>query len=135
MTKEDKELLLNDLSARLQYRPKVEHRGQIHEITALGPDGCFMVDGYDAWFNIDSTPIKPYLRSMSDIVEFSEEDKELMGLGVCEYAFHSDIYGNGTYVDEAFTALSWLLKKHYDVNGLIEKGLAIKVTPENNPYK
>jgi hypothetical protein len=29
----------------------------------------------------------------------------------------------------------WLNKHHFDYRGLIEKGLAIEVTEENNPYK
>lgn len=31
--------------------------------------------------------------------------------------------------------MDWLLSKHFDVRGLIPKGLAIEVTKENNPYK
>ena len=31
--------------------------------------------------------------------------------------------------------LDWLLKNHFDFRGLIEKGLAIEVNENNNPYK
>lgn len=30
--------------------------------------------------------------------------------------------------------LEWLHEHHFDYRGLIEKGLAIEVTEENNPY-
>ena len=32
-------------------------------------------------------------------------------------------------------AIDWLNAHHFDYRGLIEKGLAIEVTEENNPYK
>ena len=31
--------------------------------------------------------------------------------------------------------VDWCNKKHFDYRSLIEKGLAIKVTDENNPYE
>jgi hypothetical protein len=31
--------------------------------------------------------------------------------------------------------VDWLNKNHFDYRGLIERGLAIEVTEENNPYK
>lgn len=31
--------------------------------------------------------------------------------------------------------IDWLNSHHFDYRGLIEKGLAIEVTKENNPYK
>ena len=141
MTQEDKELLLKDLSARLPYRVKVIERSVIIQtLYSLENAGktWYVNPLHDEHGNIFplSTPIeecKPYLRSMESMTE--EEEAELMKLGVCEYAFHNDIYDVGTYVDEAFTALSWLFERHFDVNGLIEKGLAIEVTEEHNPYK
>ena len=38
------------------------------------------------------------------------------------------------FKDDAF-AIDWLLKNHFDFLELIQKGLAIEVTEENNPYK
>ena len=32
-------------------------------------------------------------------------------------------------------SIDWLNKNHFDYRDLIEKGLAIEVTEENNPYK
>jgi hypothetical protein len=31
--------------------------------------------------------------------------------------------------------INWLLKKKFDFMGLIDKGLAIRVTEKNNPYE
>ena len=36
---------------------------------------------------------------------------------------------------EAATLIDWLNAHYFDYRGLIEKGLAIEVTKENNPYK
>ena len=32
-------------------------------------------------------------------------------------------------------AIDWLYVHHFDYRGLIEKGLAIEITKDNNPYK
>jgi hypothetical protein len=41
-------------------------------------------------------------------------------------AFHNDIYDIGISMEEAFAAISWLLERHFDINYLIEKGLALE---------
>lgn len=43
--------------------------------------------------------------------------------------------GERFYFDEMFIVYDWLNAHHFDYRGLIEKGLAIKVTEDNNPYK
>jgi hypothetical protein len=39
------------------------------------------------------------------------------------------------YVEDFSMVMDWLNERHFDYRGLIEKGLAIEVTEENNPYK
>ena len=39
------------------------------------------------------------------------------------------------YWDDFSTVEDYLNSRHLDYHGLIPKGLAIAVTPENNPYK
>jgi hypothetical protein len=113
MKQEDKELLLKDLCSRLPYGVVVEldekfgfNKG-IHSLVKelLDPYG---VEG-----------IKPYLRPMSSMTE--EEENEYYNI---EFGFniHSD-------------RVDWLNAHHFDYRGLIEKGLAIDVTEDNNPYK
>ena len=130
MTQEDKELLLKDLSARLPYGVKIR----------LG-DYDYQVCGYDSekempvkiWYYYDSniilksyidihlTDYRPYLRPMSSMTE--EEDDEW-------WKFANEPY----VVNEHTSSLDWLNAHHFDYRGLIEKGLAIAVTEENNPY-
>ena len=66
--------------------------------------------------------IKPYLRPMSSMTD--EEEEEYNSLNVYEA-------GLFPHTEEAF---NWLLEHHFDFMGLIEKGLAVEVTEENNPY-
>ena len=109
MTQEEKDLLLRDLCARLPYDCNVT-------IAEGGIDGL-------QWNNEDGLEyIKPYLRPMSSMTE--EERKEYKHL----VAFSGSPDGAANFVD-------WLNKYHFDYRGLIEKGLAIEVTEENNPYK
>lgn len=60
------------------------------------------------------------------------------------YNYHHEIELNevkssGDYLKAAIlgeaASIDWLNAHHFDYRGLIPKGLAIKVTKENNPYK
>ena len=126
MTQEDKELLLKDLSARLLYGVmcKVDdgaaglNDGKLIEIDISKELVRFDVDyHWDAYID----DVKPYLRPMSSMT-----DKEKFVLTLCNAFIEPrsielkvDVYN----------------KQHLDYRGSIEKGLAIEVTEENNPYK
>ena len=139
MTQEDKELVLIDLSARLPYRVMVHIRYNTEEpcYGELTPKDI-------QWF-IDSKikEIKPYLRPMSSM---TEEEKHYIRHHFCpEYYFDVDLQGNisdndGSYIYEIELSkmagyIDYLNKHHFDYRGLIEKGLAIAVTKDNNPYE
>ena len=138
MNQEDKELLLKDLSARLPYGVKIR----------LG-DYDYQVCGYDSekempvkiWYYYDSniilksyidihlTGYRPYLRPMSSMTE--EEKNEYLN------TFKKSIIGTDEEDGRVWTvsSIDWLNAHHFDYRGLIERGLAIEVTEENNPYK
>jgi hypothetical protein len=147
LTEQGKQLLLMDLCARLPYGVMcdmgLKHPLQLQRILVDKLDGNlldFYEDGND--YQVYLSEVKPYLRSMSSMTkEESIElqtilndwwNKELFTLTeepMIEYALSSINYTlNPTLFD-------WLNKKHFDYRGLIKKGLAIKVTEENNPYK
>lgn len=113
MTQEEKSILLKDLSARLPY-----------EVILLSPNGkvTYQTDGNTAAELLVEEGWKPYLRSMSSMTE--KEKKELI----------KEFWGSHTIKDR-FEEVCWYLSRHFDINGLIEKGLAIPITEENNPYK
>lgn len=120
MTKEDIELLLKDISARLLYEVKAKTPYNDAIIVGIvNRKGVRKdIDYIDIVTDKQTYPIKyiqPYLRPMSTMTE--EERKYFQKL-----AFPYD------FVDA-------LNKCHFDYRGLIGKGLAIAVTKENNPYK
>jgi len=68
--------------------------------------------------------VKPYLRPLESMTE--EEEKEFIDL-----AFRIDLKDDSAIIEQ----VDWLIAHHFDFRGLIEEGLAIAVTPENNPYE
>ena len=140
MTQEEKDLLLKDLCARLPYGVKVKHEAQDFPSTLLWVDTDRLSVGRKAdkkgvgsdWGSIEF--IKPYLRPMSSMTE--EEKKEYES--TFDSVYDVDDYGEDAdswHKEFSICSLDWLLKHHFDYRGLIEKGLAIEVTEENNPYK
>lgn len=126
MTQEDKELLLADLCARLPYGVLVLNKdGDVESFTwqELKEFG----DGYIS---------KPYLRPMSSMTK--EERNEYEGFII--HREHINAQGQEWDIDcfsfdNSPRLIDWLNAHHFDYRGLIEKGLAIAVTEENNPYK
>lgn len=119
MTQEDKELLLKDLCARLPYGVKCYIKfddGKTFNERTLAP---VMIQDFKKHSFLSFIP---YLRPMSSMTE--EEKEELI----------KNFWGSHTAKD-TFEELSWYLSKHFDINELIPKGLAIEVMEENNPYE
>ena len=132
MTQEDKMLLIKDLSARLPYAVTVEHtsgfRGTLHDITVHHMydenDNVYDAICYTNFFgDEDSIYIeyfKPYLFPLSSMTEEQKKEQEAhftcikhdMSFSICRY-------------------IEWCYKNHLDINGLIEKGLAIDATGLN----
>lgn len=147
MNQEDKELLLQDLCARLPYGVICGINGHSYELVDIDikrelvyllRNGC-----YTPWSILRGDDVKPYLRPMSSMTE--EEKKELKTLFDAEEVTSDSIcYLEGGTLEEYLSHISysfcskiidWLNAHHFDYRGLIEKGLAIAVTEENNPYK
>jgi len=137
MTQEDKELLLKDLCARLLYSIKVHHyQGsncilkfinlityaayvEVYDCIAFKD---FIQDGQRRIFEY-----KPYLRPMSSMTKEERNEYDSKRKHIC------DDYNR--YCFDTVASIDWLNAHHFDYRGLIEKGLAIAVTEENNPYK
>lgn len=122
MTQEDKELLLIDLCARLPYQPlckNVDIEDDFCECDA--PLGYSLRDLVD-----NKIIIKPYLRPMSSM---TEEERLLFYQNTLQYNEETG------YSEYTYKSIDWLNAHHFDYRGLIEKGLAIEVTEENNSYK
>lgn len=139
MTQEDKELLLVDLCARLPYGVKCTTKSSwngIYTIEGYKDNRVFLDcpvydEGDDEWM-IES--IVPYLRPMDSMTK--EEKKEYESLCILiPVNYDSDLSKYDYYTTDSIDSFDWLNAHHFDYRGLIEKGLAIAVTEENNPYK
>lgn len=123
MTQEDKKLLLKDLCARLPYGVKIKLGDYNYQVCGYNPEKEMPVKiwyYYDSRLTLESyidvylEDYRPYLRSQLSMTE--EEKEEYCNT---QYIFLTD----------------WFNEHHFDYRGLIEKGLAIEVTEDNNPYK
>ena len=127
MTQEENNLLLVDLCGRLPYGVMVQD--DIGRTYKLNLGNAYLADlcyGNGAYIE---TPIKPYLRPMSSMTE--KEMTEYKKLSVLQPTNNGYDWHEVATID----ALDWLLANHFDFRGLIEKGLAIEVTEDNNLYK
>lgn len=127
MTKEEKELLLKDLCARLPYSTLCYCKWT--KDAPNGTSGCvqevstylleeLMIIG-DQNYKCQICEIKPYLRPMSSMTE--EDDAR-------RSAFLDDIEGG---VEDAIpNYIDWLNEHHFDYRSLIPIGLALEA-PED----
>lgn len=129
---EDRELLLRDLCQRLPYGVKLHYvtTDEVVELYALNVDHdmasfwtyrgkSLNIGNNSRIFNMRNGTIRlrPYLRQKSSMTE--EEKNE----------YHR-LYG----FDPAL-CIDYLNSIHVDTHDLISKGMAIAVTPDNNPYE
>ena len=141
MTQEDKDLLLKDLCSRLPYGVVVEI--QLVNVPKAKYPVLKVLQSYMLCVfmqTVDNVIHKPYLRSMSSM---TDEEHNVMRTYLHEQAM-SGISSKSYYVveednkkywkDKNIAYFDWLNAHHFDYRGLIEKGLAIEVTEENNPY-
>lgn len=121
MLREDKELLLKDLCARLPYGVFCE----IYNSTCTIKEKLSF--GGITHFADDSIHVRPFLRPMSSMTK--EEEIEY------DATFATTKLADGHYDSTmTFKSFDFLNAHHFDYRGLIEKGLAIEVTKDNNPY-
>lgn len=164
--KKDKQLLLKDLSSRLQYG--VIGQCEIDASYDTSFDTIFQTHKFNAVVygikedlllvtpliedkdeqefaneevadGVNILDFKPYLRPMSSITE-----EEISDLQKINSQFWFDTLNSFAYIaaaDDGFCSveqmdniLNYLDSKYLDYRNLIPKGLAIKVTEENNPY-
>ena len=136
MSQEDKELLFKDLCARLPYHVRCKIWLE-YGTTEEGPLDLQHNYGdvlQDAFFCDKIKEIKPYLCPLSSMTE--EEVKEYHNLCYEEEREQIEFgdWVTRVYYHDTIESIDWLNKHHFDYRGLIEKGLAIEVTEDNNPY-
>ena len=142
MTQENKDLLLQDLCARLPYgvKCKYHHIQYIEngEIIDINRFGRVNIDGHIK----DVCDIKPYLFPLSSMTEeqfvelkvFADLTYEGNTLELVEWNDNCktlEFWLEEIPSYELIKVFDWLNKNHFDYRGLIEKGLAIDCTNLN----
>lgn len=140
MKQDNKELLLQDLCARLPYGVMI-HLDDFPDAILMGiNNGVAMLDDathdpiHDAPWNIEY--IKPYLFPISSMTE--EQREEFLNIQTEERQILLNAlieYKSGKYdkipIIAPYKQIEWLNKNHFDYRGLIERGLAIDCTNLN----
>ena len=134
MEREDKELLLKDLCARLPYGVKAKYYGSDEECECWDTiEGIYPMDDeiVIGQYGLSVDMIKPYLFPLSSMTE--EQKKEYNRwkheVPVCHYE-----YGDVVEELELFDSpesFEYLIENHFDYRGLIPKGLANDATGLN----
>ena len=127
MTKENKELLIKDLCARLSYDVIVGyahnafdvHNGYYMKHESKCILSCYLLDVFiSPRQNEEGEYIKPYLFPLSSMTEEEKLMHEGLMIGTDNISYMLDV-------------IDWLNSHHFDYRGLIEKGLAIDATNLN----
>lgn len=127
MTQEEKQLLLQDLCARLPYRVMIKSVGE-NKIIGL----------YDLK-DVDNLPL-PYLRPMSSMTEeeidewtdlFNSEIDKLMSI---EDEKQAEDLASNYFAASHSASVDWLNKKMFDYRGLIPMGLALESPKDMYSY-
>lgn len=134
--KQDKELLLKDICARLPYNVRVEYNGttltNIFDVLGIAHGRIMLCLPFMSKTECPLIEeVKPYLFPLSSM---TEEQKYTCPIGVAnlETFIKNEPW---TYLelnpDSILRFVNWLNKNHYDYRGLIPKGLAIDATGKN----
>ena len=130
MTQEEKQLLLKDLLSRQLYTPIVNIKGiKGYDRKLVSLHRSKTTSEFDVLVNSDKDEeylphtysideIKPYLRSMDSM---TDEEKVMYS----NYQIIVRRLGL-TFEHNIASTIEWLLERHFDYQGLIEKGLAIE---------
>ena len=126
MTQEDKELIFNELCARLPYhvKCKIWLKDGTTEEGLLDLQHNYDNVLQDAFYYNKIKDIKPYLFPLSSMTEEEKEE-------YCQLQ-QKVIYNSKVVINEDVTKyINWCYKKHLDINNLIPMGLAIDATELN----
>lgn len=144
MKREDKELLLKDICARLPYGVKASYYGAEEERETWDEIEGITCDGYVdiGQYGLPIERIKIYLFPLSSMTE--EQAKEMQEIvddpkvacimrktGGLELWLDSVDTDPTIWLDTIFEVQDWLNKNHFDYRGLIEKSHALDATNLN----
>ena len=129
MTREEKELLLVDLSGRLSYGVKVQYECWNEETEEYNDviDVLYSIN-VSKWINVLKLDeevyiegIKPYLFPLSSMTEEQKEE-------YCSLQQKVIYNSKGLINSDVMEYVNWCYKNHIDINNLIPMGLANDAT-------
>ena len=134
MNKEEKDLLLKDLSARLPFGVKLQLNNTstiitLEDIDYEDGECTIWSKGWDYSLEV----VRPYLRPMSSMTEEEKEEVRCF-IQVVTDENYGDWFSPSAW--QSMTEFNDYCNSHHlDQRGIIERGMAIAVTEDNNPYK
>lgn len=136
MTKEYKDLLIQDLCARLPYNVHVNYKGEIYDVLGISYGRLILCKPFMSQ-TLEYCPlveeVKLCLFPMSSMTE--EQRKYIADRWNVNEDFDFEIDPNwGKYfvvLDDAVDYINWLIENHFDFQNLIPKKLAIDSTNLN----
>lgn len=117
MTKEDRELLINDLCGRLHCGVIAEYEPDEPPFKIVAYDGVDFIDDSDWEHKVEK--IKPYLFPLSSMTETQKDE------------FYELYTYDPLIITPQWKLIDWLNRNHFDYRCLIDKGLAIDATNLN----
>lgn len=147
--KKEEELLLQDLTSRLSFGVMCEYKNETYSTTKplLLTDICRVKTKtgfiyWDCYFednggqDIPVEIVRPYLRPMNSMTDEELSNFcESTGFNILCTMDRSKLQLINATIKDNVLAVIWLRKLHFDYLGLIDLGMAIEVTEENNPYE
>ena len=143
MKQEDRKILIQDITGRIQYGVKFDFDGLVGKAIHIccypicnenGTDDCICeldIFGGGGDNFIDVEYLKPYLFPLSSMTE--EQKREYNSLRDFVPTYHYE-YGDiveDTELYDNWGSIDYLIANHFDYRGLIEKGVAIDATGLN----
>lgn len=134
MRQEDKELLLKDLCARVPYDVKIQYMNNIFVVDYISSYKEVKLDVPDN-YTVGISEVKPYLFPLSSLIE--EQRNYISKLLIDtqnEFPPYGELNTKGCdnlfvcSIKQASVLINYCLANHLDINGLIEKELAIDAT-------
>lgn len=155
MTQENKDLLLKDLCARLPYGVKIQAKynpinidpndanveiEKVGVLSMVDNDAviAFACDDTNTYNYVTIHDVKPYLFPFSSMTD-ELWDKDFRGYDITEFTLDSfkcgcetlEFYDYNPDLSSMVGFINQLIKNHFDIYGLIPKGLAIDATGLN----
>ena len=133
MGQKDKDVLLQDLCARLPYKVKASYHGAEEECECWDEVEGIVNDYVEiGQYNLPIEAVKPYLLPLSSMTNEQRAEYE------DALTYHDYVEGGWTIAksfNDEYIIPYWFVdfcnKNHFDYRGLIEKGLAIDCTNLN----